>query len=169
MKRKSPGITNYWLRSREGTDHLNQQLQGLIIPEYKQASIFLRVTSIDGFEHLVPKREHQDYHFSVEDQQDEDEISSFTNQMLGIQLTQRKTKKKTKKVMAKQNSLPQNKCTFAIDRLNRVQNLNFAKVSTTFPNGTAKMYTDPDFTPDATSIIWTDYASPKIMGELSRY
>ena len=84
-------------------------------------------------------------------------------------MTQRRTKKKTKKVMAKQSTLPSNKCTFAIDRLNRIQSINYAKLSTSFANGTARPFIDPDFRADGSSIIWTDYASPKIMGELGRY
>ena len=70
--------------------------------------------------------------------------------------------------MAKQN-MPQNRCTFAIDRLNREQSINFSKLSLTFPNGTMRPYTDPEFKPDGNSIIWMDYASPKIIGELGRY
>jgi hypothetical protein len=30
-------------------------------------------------------------------------------------------------------------------------------------------YVDSEFTPDASSIIWMDYATPKIKGEIGRY
>jgi hypothetical protein len=53
--------------------------------------------------------------------------------------------------------------------LNREQSINFSKLSLTYPNGTVRLYTDPEFKPDGSSIIWPDYATPKIIGELGRY
>jgi hypothetical protein len=139
---------------------------------------------IDGFEYLIPKNQ-EDYHFSVRDddwEEDSDEdsipheirddwpsgVNPKHQHLSEVSSQKTKTKKKKKKVMAKQN-LPLNKCTLAIDRLNREQSINFSKLSLTFPNGTVRPYTDPEFKPDGNSIIWMDYASPKIIGELGRY
>jgi hypothetical protein len=71
--------------------------------------------------------------------------------------------------MVKQPLLPQNKCNFAIDRLNRLQSINFAKLTQFHLNGTMRLYSDPDFTSDPTSIIWNDYASPKLLAEVGKY
>lgn len=56
------------------------------------------------------------------------------------------------------------KCTLAIERLKRGSNTDYAKLSST-----TKLYVDNEFTPDASSILWPDYVSPKVMGELGRY
>ncbi len=135
---------------------------------------------------MIPKNQ-EDYHFSVRDddlEEDSDEDSTPhdirddwpttdgdvrpKHQYLSEESATRKKKKKKKKVMAKQ-TMPQNKCTLAIDRLNREQTINFSKLSLKYSNGTVRPYTDPDFKPDGNAIIWTDYASPKILGELGRY
>jgi hypothetical protein len=50
--------------------------------------------------------------------------------------------------------LPAKKCTYAIDRLN--------KVTSTAQSINQTMFVDSDFTPDISSIMWPDYASPKI-------
>jgi len=50
--------------------------------------------------------------------------------------------------------LPAKKCTYAIDRIN--------KVTSTVQPTSQKLFVDSDFTPDISSIMWPDYASPKI-------
>jgi Calpain family cysteine protease len=133
--------------------------------------LFFFIIIIDGFEHLVTNKDKErtgDYHFSV------DEDNPFLFETVDFpspnatNLAEKKKKKK-KKVMVKQFNNKINYCTFAIDRLNRGQSQNFARLSSTFANGTVRPFVDVDFPADGTSMYWQDYVSPKIIGELGRY